>query len=159
MELRPGLPAWIASYTLVGVIFCIDVAPICLYGESECHVPTVADLFDRIIQQSSRMFSISTDLHSEIEDFPRRNTIGRQKCHTHWIVTPGDKEKAQRLGHEALTEAILRLLCIGDMVRELREGVLKVTIMTDHDYYCMRSGRGLCLTQCCIKQNRPKLKT
>uniref|UniRef100_A0A8C6TVD2 Uncharacterized protein n=1 Tax=Neogobius melanostomus TaxID=47308 RepID=A0A8C6TVD2_9GOBI len=111
------------------IIILEYTSPICLYGESECHVPTVADLFDRIIQQSSRMFSISTDLHSEIvrAHFPRRNTIGRQKCHTHWIVTPGDKEKAQRLGHEALTEAILRLLCIGDMVRELREGVLKVT--------------------------------
>lgn len=40
-------------------------APICPYGQAGCHVPTLADLFDRVIQQSSRMHGISSDLHSQ----------------------------------------------------------------------------------------------
>uniref|UniRef100_A0A671YKN4 Prolactin 2 n=2 Tax=Sparus aurata TaxID=8175 RepID=A0A671YKN4_SPAAU len=90
----------------------VGTAPICSYGQAGCHTPSLADIFDRVIQQSSRMHGISSDLHSEFEQyfFPSKNLIGKPKCHTHGIVTPADKENAQRLGREQLTEVILRLL-------------------------------------------------
>ncbi|XP_044213312.1 prolactin-like [Thunnus albacares] len=90
----------------------VGTAPICAYGPAGCHVPSLADLFDRVIQQSSRMHGISSDLHSEFEQyfFPSKNLIGKRKCHTYGILTPDDKENAQRLGREELTEVILRLL-------------------------------------------------
>uniref|UniRef100_A0A3Q1G981 Prolactin 2 n=1 Tax=Acanthochromis polyacanthus TaxID=80966 RepID=A0A3Q1G981_9TELE len=53
---------------------------------------SLADLFDRVIQQSSRMHGISSDLHSQF------NLMGKRKCHTYGILTPDDKENAQRLG-------------------------------------------------------------
>ncbi|XP_045893009.1 prolactin-like [Micropterus dolomieu] len=90
----------------------VGTAPICAYGQAGCHVLSLADLFDRVIQQSSRMHGISSDLHTEFEKYfyPSKNLIGKQKCHTYGIVTPDDKENAQRLGREQLTEVILRLL-------------------------------------------------
>lgn len=44
-------------------------APICSYGQAGCHVPSLADLFERVIQQSSRMHSVSSDLHSEFVSY------------------------------------------------------------------------------------------
>ncbi|KAM9753269.1 prolactin-like [Menidia menidia] len=91
----------------------VGTAPICSSdGQAGCHVPPLADLFDRVIQQSSRMHGISSDLHSEFEQyfFPSGNIIGKRRCHTYDIITPDDKENAQRLGPEQLTEVILRLL-------------------------------------------------
>ncbi|XP_034542142.1 prolactin-like [Notolabrus celidotus] len=105
---------WFAVLTLVylELPMSVETAQICLHGQVGCHVPSLADLFDRVIQQSSRMHGISTDLHSEIEQFffPSKNIIGKRKCHTHGILTPADKENAQRLGREQLTQVILRLL-------------------------------------------------
>ncbi|XP_041650498.1 prolactin-like [Cheilinus undulatus] len=90
----------------------VGSAPICSHGLAGCHVAALADLFDRVILQSSRMHSISSDLHSELERyfFPTKNVIAKGKCHTHGILTPADKENAQRLGREQLTEVIRRLL-------------------------------------------------
>ncbi|KAM7003511.1 prolactin-like [Tautogolabrus adspersus] len=87
-------------------------SPICPSGQAGCLVPSLADLFNRVIQQSSRVHGISSDLHSEFEQyfFPSKNLLGKRKCHTHGIMTPADKENAQRLGREQLTEVILRLL-------------------------------------------------
>ncbi|XP_053175857.1 prolactin-like [Scomber japonicus] len=105
---------WFAVLSLVHLELYMRVgsAPICAYGQTGCHVPSLADLFDRVIQQSSRMHGISSDLHSEFEQysFPNKNLIGKRKCHTHGIQTPDDKENVQRLGREELTEVILRLL-------------------------------------------------
>lgn len=42
-----------------------DTAPVCAYEQAGCHLPSLADLFDRVVQQSSRMHGISSDLHSE----------------------------------------------------------------------------------------------
>ncbi|XP_059191862.1 prolactin-like [Centropristis striata] len=94
----------------------VITAPICAYEQAQCHVPSLADLFERLIQQSSRMHGISSDLHSEFEQylFPRKNLVGKRKCHTHGIVTPDDKENAQRLGRDQLTEVILNLLWAWD---------------------------------------------
>ncbi|KAM9854814.1 prolactin-like [Aulostomus maculatus] len=90
----------------------VGTAPICAYGHAGCHIPSLADLFDRVIQQSSRMHGISSDMHSEYEQylFPSKNLTGKWKCHTYDIVTPDGKENAQMLGHEQLTKVILRLL-------------------------------------------------
>ncbi|XP_070827976.1 prolactin-like [Chaetodon trifascialis] len=105
---------WFAAFTLVLLELPMKVgtAPICTHGQAGCHVLSLADLFDRVIQQSSRMHGISTDLHSEFEQyfFPSKNLVGKPKCHTNGILTPEDKENAQRLGREQLTEVILRLL-------------------------------------------------
>lgn len=58
---------WFAALMLVYLELSIRVgtAPLCPYGQAGCHVPTLADLFDRVIQQSSRMHGISSDLHAE----------------------------------------------------------------------------------------------
>uniref|UniRef100_UPI0037E90B8F prolactin-like n=1 Tax=Semicossyphus pulcher TaxID=241346 RepID=UPI0037E90B8F len=109
---------WSAALILVylELSMMVGTTPICLYGQADCQVPSLADpladLFDRVIQQSSRMHGLSSDLHSEFEQFflPSKNLIGKRKCHTHGILTPADKENAQRLGREQLTEVILRLL-------------------------------------------------
>ncbi|XP_020501529.1 prolactin-like [Labrus bergylta] len=87
-------------------------SPVCPSGQAGCHVPSLADLFNRVIQQSSRVHAISSDLHSEFEQyfFPSKNFLGKGKCHTYGIMTPADKENAQRLGRDQLTEVILRLL-------------------------------------------------
>ncbi|XP_063762252.1 prolactin-like [Eleginops maclovinus] len=101
-------------------------APICSYGQAGCHVPSLADLFERVIQQSSRMHSVSSDLHSEFEQyfFPSKNIMGKRKCHTYDILTPQDKENAQRLGREQLTEVIVTLLrAWGEPLSELHQSM------------------------------------
>ncbi|XP_072241210.1 prolactin-like [Leuresthes tenuis] len=105
---------WFAFLALVFLHFSMraGTVPICPDRQAGCRVPSLADVFDRVIQQSSRMHGISSDLHSEFEHFffPSKNVIGRRRCHTYGIITPDDKENAQRLGPEELTEVILRLL-------------------------------------------------
>ncbi|KAM9824541.1 prolactin 2 [Neosynchiropus ocellatus] len=92
----------------------VGAAPICTNGQAGCHVLSLADLFDRVIQHSARMHGISNDLHSEFEQYflPSRNQISRQgrNCHTSTILTPNGKENAQRMSREELTEVILKLL-------------------------------------------------
>ncbi|KAM4614967.1 prolactin 2 [Polymixia lowei] len=92
----------------------VSAASICANGHAGCHVLSLADLFDRVIQHSARMHGISSDLHSEFEQYflPSKNHIGRVNriCHTSTIFTPNGKENAQRLAREELTEVILKLL-------------------------------------------------
>ncbi|XP_010903501.1 prolactin 2 [Esox lucius] len=109
-------------WALLLVLLCVELhgggtlsaAPICSQGQAGCHVPSLADLFDRVIQHSARMHSISSDLHSEFEQYfvPNKNHIGRinHNCHTSTILTPNGKQNAQRLAREELTEVILKLL-------------------------------------------------
>uniref|UniRef100_A0A8L0DNU3 Prolactin 2 n=1 Tax=Oncorhynchus mykiss TaxID=8022 RepID=A0A8L0DNU3_ONCMY len=109
-------------WALLMVLLCVELrgsgsasaAPICVHGQAGCHFLSLADLFDRVIQHSARMHSISSDLHSEFEQYvlPSRNHIGRinRHCHTATILTPNGKENAQRLAREELTEVILKLL-------------------------------------------------
>ncbi|RVE56296.1 hypothetical protein OJAV_G00219670 [Oryzias javanicus] len=89
-------------------------APTCTNGQAGCHVLSLANLFDRVIQHSARMHGISNDLHSEFELYflPSKNQIGRvsRNCHTSTILTPNGKENAQRMAGEELTEVILKLL-------------------------------------------------
>ncbi|XP_071753647.1 prolactin-like [Centroberyx gerrardi] len=119
---------WFAVLALVYLDLPIRVgtAPICARGQAECHFSSLGDLFDRVIQQSSRMHGISSDLHSYFEQyfFPSKNHLGKRKCHTYSILTPDDKENAQRLGREELTEVILRLLgAWGDPLSQLHRSM------------------------------------
>lgn len=67
----------LVSVVLVGLlrlVFCsqptsLDAAPLCTNAEAGCHVLSLANLFDRVIQHSARMHSISNDLHSEFVCF------------------------------------------------------------------------------------------
>ncbi|XP_069551580.1 prolactin-like [Brachyistius frenatus] len=105
---------WFAVFVLIYLdpSKMAGTVPICAYGQAGRRVPSLADLFDRVIQQSSRMHGISSDLHSKFGQylFPNKNLVGKRRCHTYDIQTPDDKENAQRLGREQLTEVILRLL-------------------------------------------------
>ncbi|XP_042352788.1 prolactin-like [Plectropomus leopardus] len=119
---------WLAALTLMHLELSMTVvtAPICAYGKAGCHIPTLADLFDRVMQQSSRMHGISSDLHSDFEQFffPRKNLLGKHKCHTYGILTPDDKENAQRLGREQLIAVILSLLeAWGDPLTQLHQSM------------------------------------
>lgn len=55
------------ALTLVYLESCVrvDALPVCSYGQAGCPLPLLAELFDRVIQQSSRMHGISSDLHSD----------------------------------------------------------------------------------------------
>ncbi|XP_003972677.1 prolactin isoform X1 [Takifugu rubripes] len=104
---------------LVSVLFCSRLAgvravSICTNAHAGCHVLSLANLFDRVIQHSTRMHSITNDLHSEFEQYflPSQNHVGRvsHNCHTSTIITPNGKGNAQRLAREELTRVILMLL-------------------------------------------------
>ncbi|XP_034019110.1 prolactin 2 [Thalassophryne amazonica] len=89
-------------------------APACTDERAGCHFLSLADLFDRVIQHSARMHGISSDLHSELEQYflSSKNQIGRvsRNCHTSAILTPNGKENAQRMTREELAEVVLKLL-------------------------------------------------
>ncbi|KAJ0037092.1 hypothetical protein NL108_018101 [Boleophthalmus pectinirostris] len=132
----------------------VSSSPLC--SGPVCPVASLASLFDRVIQHSARMHAVSTGLHQHAEQqvAPSRNHIGRanRNCHTSSIVTPNDKENAQRMTREELTEVILKLLVawrgplwhleqslrpqsllsseraaqVGRMVHEVRSGVQRV---------------------------------
>lgn len=62
---------WFTVLMLVYLDFSVRVGtvPICAYGPAGCKVLSLADLFERVIQQSSRMHGMSSDLHSEFVRF------------------------------------------------------------------------------------------
>ncbi|XP_061125284.1 prolactin 2 [Syngnathus typhle] len=154
-------PVWVllAGITLGARPANVAAAAICANGHARCRVLSLANLFDRVIQHSARMHGISNDLHAKFEQYfvPSGNHIGRssRNCHTSTLLTPNDKENAQRIAREELTEVILKLLVawrdplwhfhrttahqhnlanfssdmsrrMSDMVHELRKGVEKV---------------------------------
>lgn len=61
------LPVWMAALVLACLDHCIrvDTFPVCSYSQAGCPLPLLADVFDRVIQQSSKMHAASSDLHSE----------------------------------------------------------------------------------------------
>ncbi|XP_063074180.1 prolactin-like [Engraulis encrasicolus] len=101
-------------------LVCLDLhprvcsLPICANGHVGCHVLSLADLFDRVIQHSAQVHSISNDLHTDFEQHfvPSKNHIGRvfPRCHTSSILTPNGKDNVQKMAREELTEVILKLL-------------------------------------------------
>ncbi|XP_023647064.1 prolactin 2 isoform X2 [Paramormyrops kingsleyae] len=92
----------------------VGSTPICVHGHTGCQTLSLADLFDRVIQHSARVHGLSSDLHSEYEQYflPSKNKISKinRNCHTSYILTPNGKENAQRLAGEDLTGVILKLL-------------------------------------------------
>ncbi|XP_056132704.1 prolactin-like [Lampris incognitus] len=107
----------VLSVGLLCLLLCtrgsrVRAAPICASRHAGCQVFSLPDLFDRAIQHSARMHSISSDLHSEYEQnfLPRKNHIGNRNCHTSSIQTLNGKETAQKLAREELTEVIVKLL-------------------------------------------------
>ncbi|XP_068163479.1 prolactin-like [Antennarius striatus] len=89
-------------------------APRCDNTQVGCHFLSLANLFDRVLQHSTRMHRISNELHAQLEQYflSSKNQIGRvsRTCHTSTILTPNGKENAQRMGREELTAVILKLL-------------------------------------------------
>ncbi|XP_067420056.1 prolactin-like [Emydura macquarii macquarii] len=81
---------------------------------SSCHFLSVSDLFERVIQHSDRLHSLSAALYSDLEKnfLPSGNDLGRTtgRCHTARLLTPNGKEHAQKIPREELTHLILRLL-------------------------------------------------
>lgn len=69
MKCRP-FSVWLAVLSLVYLeqSIRVDAFPVCSYGQAGCPLP-LADLFDRVIQQSSRMHGVSSDLHSKFVRF------------------------------------------------------------------------------------------
>ncbi|XP_075328656.1 prolactin 2 [Odontesthes bonariensis] len=115
-HIRSVFTVWVV---LVYLVWCsrltsVGAAPHCANAQAGCHILSLANLFDRVIQHSARMHGISNDLHSEFELYflPSKNQIGRvsRNCHTSTILTPNGKENAQRMAREELTEVILKLL-------------------------------------------------
>ncbi|KAG8005851.1 Prolactin [Nibea albiflora] len=58
---------------LVYLLFCnrlttVGAAPICTNAQVGCHILSLANLFDRVIQHSERMHGISNDLHNEFRE-------------------------------------------------------------------------------------------
>ncbi|TFJ98220.1 Prolactin [Platysternon megacephalum] len=75
-------------------------------GDSSCRFLSVSDLFDRVIQHSDRLHSLSTALYLDLEKnfLPNGNELGKWtgKCHTSRMLTPNGKEYVQKipeLGH------------------------------------------------------------
>ncbi|XP_048124490.1 prolactin 2 [Alosa alosa] len=105
---------------LLAALVCLDLhapvssVPLCANGRVGCHILSLSDLFDRVIQHSARVHDLSSDLHSDFEQhfLPSKNHIGKAfpRCHTSSILTPNGKENAQKLASEELTEIILKLL-------------------------------------------------
>nr|XP_020651164.1 prolactin-like [Pogona vitticeps] len=83
-------------------------------GDAACRLLAVTDLFDRVIQHSSRLYQLSAALYSDAEKYflPGGNELARSigKCHTSWLWTPNAKEYAQKMPREELTHLILKLL-------------------------------------------------
>ncbi|KAI5620689.1 prolactin 2 precursor, partial [Silurus asotus] len=104
----------LVAFLCLDLCSCVSTVPLCAYGHTGCQLLSLADLFDRVIQHSSRMHGLSSDLHFQLEKFflPGKNYISGvyRKCHTSSILTPNVKETAQKLAHEELTEIILKLL-------------------------------------------------
>uniref|UniRef100_A0A4W5MX52 Uncharacterized protein n=1 Tax=Hucho hucho TaxID=62062 RepID=A0A4W5MX52_9TELE len=90
---------WVVFLARVYVDHKAGCGPICAHRQAGCYALSLADLFDRVIQQSARMHGISSNLPSEIEQYflPMKNHIRKRKCHTFHKLTPDDKENAQRL--------------------------------------------------------------
>uniref|UniRef100_A0A8C3S3V8 Uncharacterized protein n=1 Tax=Chelydra serpentina TaxID=8475 RepID=A0A8C3S3V8_CHESE len=64
-------------------------------GDSSCRFLSVSDLFDRVIQHSDRLHSLSTEKNF----LPNGNALGKWtgKCHTSKMLTPNGKEYVQKI--------------------------------------------------------------
>lgn len=65
-----SVPVCVVWLLLVSVLFCsrltsVRAVSVCTNAHAGCHVLSLANLFDRVIQHSTRMHSITNDLHSE----------------------------------------------------------------------------------------------
>lgn len=69
-DMFASFPVSVVWLLLVYLLFCSRLtsaraASICTSTHASCHVLSLANLFDRVIQHSTRMHSITNDLHSE----------------------------------------------------------------------------------------------
>ncbi|OXB55032.1 hypothetical protein ASZ78_006374 [Callipepla squamata] len=83
---------------------------VCTPRDAGCRLLSVPELFDRAIRHSGRIHSLSTELEKYFT--PRDNELSShaRKCHTATMLTPNDKEFAQKMPREELTYLILKLL-------------------------------------------------
>uniref|UniRef100_A0A8C0H520 Uncharacterized protein n=1 Tax=Chelonoidis abingdonii TaxID=106734 RepID=A0A8C0H520_CHEAB len=102
-SLRPALGgcyAWLCALLWLlgkppGAVF---VAICARQGDSSCRFLSVSDLFDRVIQHSDRLHSLSRALY-EKNFLPNGNKLGKWtgKCHTSKMLTPNGKEYVQKI--------------------------------------------------------------
>ncbi|EMP31907.1 Prolactin, partial [Chelonia mydas] len=75
-------------------------------GDSGCRFLSVSDLFDRVIQHSDRLHSLSTALYLDLEKnfLPSGNELGKWtgKCHTSRMLTPNGKEYVQKIPMQSM---------------------------------------------------------
>ncbi|XP_065146188.1 prolactin 2 isoform X2 [Paramisgurnus dabryanus] len=115
---------------LLVALLCLDPhghggfsAPICMHGPAGCHVPSLADLFDRVIQHSARMHSLSNDLHSE---FREELTEVILKLLMAWRDPLFQLHQSMAHQQDFNSFSSNKALEMGDMAHELRKGVEKI---------------------------------
>ncbi|XP_057180645.1 prolactin 2 [Triplophysa rosa] len=94
-----------------------------MHGPTACHVPSLADLFDRVIQHSARMHSLSNDLHSE---FREELTEVILKLLMAWRDPLFQLHESMAHQQDFNSFSSNKALKMGDMVHELRKGVEKI---------------------------------
>ncbi|XP_056877803.1 prolactin 2 isoform X2 [Takifugu flavidus] len=114
---------------LVSVLFCSRLAgvravSICTNAHAGCHVLSLANLFDRVIQHSTRMHSITNDLHSEFQREELTRVI--LMLLVAWRDPLWHFHQSMSHQHDFNNFSSNKALQMSDMVHELRKGVEKV---------------------------------
>ncbi|XP_064416235.1 prolactin-like, partial [Latimeria chalumnae] len=92
----------------------VSSLPICANHNTNCQKIPLDDLFDRVVKQSHRIHTLSTDMFNQFDErLAQRNDYmarAMNSCHTSSILTPTDKEQVLQLHHEDLLNLVMGLL-------------------------------------------------
>ncbi|XP_040005781.1 prolactin-like isoform X2 [Xiphias gladius] len=121
-NIRSVSVAW-AVLVLCSRLSSTGAAPICTNGQAGCHVLSLANLFDRVIQHSARMHGISNDLHSK---FREELTEVILKLLVAWRDPLWHFHQSMAHHHDFNNFSSNKALEMSDMVHELRKGVERV---------------------------------
>uniref|UniRef100_H3AXW1 Prolactin n=1 Tax=Latimeria chalumnae TaxID=7897 RepID=H3AXW1_LATCH len=79
----------------------VSSLPICANHNTNCQKIPLDDLFDRVVKQSHRIHTLSTDMFNQFDErLAQRNDYmarAMNSCHTSSILTPTDKEQVLQL--------------------------------------------------------------
>lgn len=64
------MSVYVVCLGLACVLLCsrwvrVGAAPICSDMQASCQIASLADLFERVLQHSARLHTVSSDLHSD----------------------------------------------------------------------------------------------